>query len=162
MIKSIGFSLFFVMTVFFSFAQLAEDSIMFKRISDEIYMNGQAYSNLRFLCKKVGSRLSGSAGAQKAVEETARMLREAGADTVYLQPCMVPHWVRGEKEVGRALLTNGKIMPLNIVSLGNAVGTNPKGVTAKILEVKNFKELEELGRDKVNGNIVFYNFRMEF
>ncbi len=73
----------------------SNDSLWMKRIADEVLRNRFAYENLRFLCKKVGSRLSGSPGAEKAVTETARMLREAGADTVWLQPCMVPRWVRG-------------------------------------------------------------------
>ncbi len=60
--------------------------------------NGKAFDNLRYLCKQIVPGLSCSPNAQKAVEATARMLKEAGADTVYLQPCMVPHWVRGEKE----------------------------------------------------------------
>ena len=120
-------------------------------------MNGKAYENLRFLCKKVGPRLSGSAGAALAVEQTARMLREAGADTVYLQPCMVPRWERGAKEIGRASLTNGQTMPLNIVALGNAVGTPVGGISAKVIEVKSFKELDDLGADQVKGKIVFYN-----
>lgn len=154
---------FFFLSVCFSlqsFAQ-ADDSLVIKKISDEIFMNGTAYSNLRILCKKVGPRLSGSSGAQMAVEQTARMLREAGADTVYLQPCMVPHWVRGEKEVGKATLTDGKKIDLNIVALGNAVGTPEKGISAEIIEVKNFKELDALGTDKVKGKIVFYNYRMD-
>ena len=142
-------------------AQSSADSLMIKKISDEVFMNGQAYNNLRYLCKKVGPRLSGSLGAALAVEQTARMLREAGADTVYLQPCMVPQWVRGEKETGKAVLTNGKSIPLNIVSLGNAVGTPASGITGGILEVKSFQELEALGADKVKGKIVFYNFRMD-
>ena len=107
MLKKAFISTFLLLAGLFSEAQTSLDSMMFKKISDEIFMNGQAYSNLRFLCKKVGPRLSGSAGAAKAVEETARMLREAGADTVYLQPCMVPQWVRGAKEVGKATLTDG-------------------------------------------------------
>ena len=152
MLKKAAISSLLLFTGFFSMAQSSSDSLMFKKISDEIFMNGQAYSNLRFLCKKVGSRLSGSAGAAKAVEETARMLREAGADTVYLQPCMVPQWVRGAKEVGKATLTDGKTMPLNIVSLGNAVGTPVAGINAKVVEVKNFAELEKLGAEKVNRN----------
>ena len=77
------------------YAQVNQDSIVIKKISDDIFMNGQAYSNLKYLCKKVGPRLSGSTGAALAVEQTARMLKEAGADTVYLQPCMVPKWERG-------------------------------------------------------------------
>lgn len=100
------------------YAQVNQDSLVIKKISDDIFMNGQAYNNLKYLCKKVGPRLSGSAGAALAVEQTARMLREAGADTVYLQPCMVPKWERGAKEVGKATLSNGKSMPLNIVALG--------------------------------------------
>ncbi|MEN9884334.1 MAG: hypothetical protein RLZZ420_1551 [Bacteroidota bacterium] len=142
-------------------AQSSADSLMIKKISDEVFMNGQAYNNLRYLCKKVGPRLSGSPGAALAVAQTARMLREAGADTVYLQPCMVPRWVRGEKEAGKAVLTNGKSIPLNIVSLGNAVGTPTSGITGGILEVKSFQELEALGTDKVKGKIVFYNYRMD-
>ncbi|MEN9950703.1 MAG: hypothetical protein RLY85_1455 [Bacteroidota bacterium] len=141
--------------------QLSGDSLMIKKISDEIFMNGQAYNNLRYLCKKVGPRLSGSPGAALAVEQTARMLREAGADTVYLQPCMVPRWVRGEKEIGRASLTDGKTIPLNIVALGNAVGTPAAGIAAGIVEVRSFQELDTLGADKVKGKIVFYNYRMD-
>ena len=92
---------FMFMIIFQGFGQ-SPDSLMIKKISDEIFMNGTAYSNLKYLCKKVGPRLSGSSGAALAVEQTARMLREAGADTVMLQPCMVPHWVRGDKEIGKA------------------------------------------------------------
>ena len=138
-----------------------DDSLIIKKISDEIFMNGTAYSNLRYLCKKVGPRLSGSTGAESAVAQTARMLKEAGADTVFLQPCMVPHWVRGAKEIGRATLTNKNQINLNIVALGNSVGTPPNGINAEVVEVKNFKELDALGADKVKGKIVFYNYRMD-
>ena len=144
-----------------TYSQVNQDSLMVKKISDDIFMNGTAYSNLRYLCKKVGPRLSGSAGAALAVEQTARMLREAGADTVYLQPCMVPRWVRGAKEVGKATMRDGKQMPLNIVALGNAVGTPAAGITAEVVEVKSFPELDALGMDKIKGKVVFYNFRMD-
>lgn len=143
------------------YAQVNQDSLMIKKISDDIFMNGQAYSNLKYLCKKVGPRLSGSTGAALAVEQTARMLREAGADTVYLQPCMVPKWERGAKEVGKATLSNGKSMPLNIVALGMSVGTPVAGITAAVVEVKSFSELDAMGADKIKGKIVFYNFRMD-
>ena len=77
-----------------------DDSLAIKKIANDILVNGKAYENLRRLCKGIGPRLSGSIQAQKAVEATAQMLRNSGADTVYFQPCMVPHWVRGVKEVG--------------------------------------------------------------
>src|SRR5690349_18066117 len=88
------------MVLFAATAKAQNDTAaVFKKISDDIFTRGQCYNNLRFICKKIGPRLSGSQGAAKAVAETARMLKEAGADTVYLQECMVPHWVRGAKEV---------------------------------------------------------------
>ena len=160
--KQISFLLFLVLLGNMATnAQTNQDSLFIKKISDEIFMNGKAYSNLRYLCKQVGPRLSGSTGASLAVEQTARMLKEAGADTVYLQPCMVPKWERGAKEVGKATLNNGKTMSLNIVALGMSVATPGNGITAPIVEVKNFAELEALGQEKVKGKIVFYNFRMD-
>ena len=135
------------------------DSVTIKKIADEVLINGTAYNNLRYLCKQIGPRLSGSPQAQKAVEETARMLREAGADSVYLQPCMVPHWIRGDKETGYIKQESGKKYNLNLCALGNSEGTGKKGVTAPVIEVKSFAALEQLG-DQVKGKIVFFNFAM--
>ena len=137
-----------------------EDSITIKKIADDILTNGTAYENLRYLCKKIGPRLSGSANAQKAVEATVRMLKEAGADTVYLQPCMVPHWIRGQKEKGYVQLANGTRRNLKLTSLGNSIGTGKKGVSASVIEVKSFAELDALGSTIIKGKIVFLNFPM--
>src|SRR5690606_6382188 len=117
------------------------------------------YENLRYLCKEVGHRISGSPQAQQAVEASARMLREAGADTVYLQPVIVPYWVRGDKEQGLIHFGNEK-RKLNVVALGMSVATPPAGITADIIEVKNFDELKALGTEKVKGKIVFFNYAM--
>ena len=136
------------------------DSITIKKIADEIMTNGKAFDNLRYLCKQIGPRLSGSANAQKAVEATARMLKEAGADTVYLQPCMVPHWVRGEKETGYIKLPDGTKYKMNLCALGNAVGTGKNGVPGSVIEVRSFAELEILGEKIIKGKIVFFNFPM--
>ncbi|MEO6406546.1 MAG: M20/M25/M40 family metallo-hydrolase [Ferruginibacter sp.] len=142
---------------FNAFAQ--QDSITIKRIADEVLIRSNAYDNLRFLCKKIGPRLSGSANAAKAVTETARMLREAGADTVYLQPCIVPHWVRGTKESGFVKLSDGTKRNLSLCALGNSVGTGTKGISAPVIEIKNFAELEKMAAN-IKGKIVFYNFPM--
>ena len=73
---------------------------MVKKISDEILLNSKAYSNLFTLCKTVGQRLSGSAGMYKGEAWGLKTLKDAGAEKVYLQECMIPHWVRGKKEIG--------------------------------------------------------------
>src|SRR5690242_9306830 len=136
-----------------------EDSAMIKKIADEVLIRGKAYDNLRYLCKNIGARLSGSANAQKAVEATMRMLKEAGADTVYLQPCMVPHWVRGAKEQGVVQWGKNK-KDLHVCALGMSVGTPPAGIKAEIVEVANFDELKQLGINNVKGKIVFFNYPM--
>ncbi len=155
---------FFIIVLTFFLSGLVtaqkDDSVTIRKISNEILTNGTAYENLRYLCKEVGPRLSGSPQAQKAVEATFKMLKDAGADTVYLQPCMVPRWVRGEKEQGFIQLEGGKKYQLHLCALGNSEGTGTKGITAPVIEIKNFSELESLGYAGIKGKIVFYNFPM--
>lgn len=134
------------------------DSTTIKKMADEVMINSGAYENLRFLCKKIGARLSGSAGAEKAVYATKKMLMDAGADTVYLQPCMVPHWVRGAKEEGY-IMVDGKKYPLQLTSLGNSEGSKNKFIGADIVEVKTMNELHALG-NAVKGKMVFFNIVM--
>jgi hypothetical protein len=143
----------------FAFTQ-KEDSLIIRRIADDILKNGKAYEDLRYICKKIGARLSGSANAAKAVEATAKMLREAGADTVYLQPCMVPHWVRGEKEQGIIQWGKNK-KALSVCALGMSIGTPAAGIKAEVIEVADFEELKKLGAEKVKGKIVFFNYPMK-
>jgi carboxypeptidase Q len=151
----------FFIAFFASLAGFAQqnDAAVVKKIADEVMRNSTAYENLRYLTKKIGPRLSGSANAQKAVEATAGMLREAGADTVYLQPCMVPHWERGAKETGYIQPAGGSKYDLRLCALGNSVGSGPKGVRAGVVEVRSLKELDELGTT-VKGKIVFFNIPM--
>ena len=135
-----------------------EDSLTIKKITDEVMLNGKAYSNLRVLCKTIGQRLSGSTGMYKAEQWGLKVLSEAGAEKVYLQECMVPHWVRGAKEEARFVNGKGVGEPaFKILSIGNAAGTGKTGVTAKVIEVKNFEELNRR-KDEVKGKIVFYNY----
>jgi carboxypeptidase Q len=136
-----------------------EDSVMIRQIVEDILVRGKAYENLRFICKKIGPRLSGSPQGAKAVTETARMMRELGADTVYLQECMVPRWVRKGRDTASLIMANGKGQPLRITALGNSEGTSAKGLKATVVEVKDFDELELL-KDQVKGKIVFYNHPM--
>jgi carboxypeptidase Q len=136
------------------------DSITVKKIADEILTNSQAYSNLRILTKSIGPRLSGSVNAQKAVRATEKMLRDAGADTVYLQPCMVPHWIRGPEETGYIKLGDGTVYNLHLLALGNAVSTGKSGVTADVVEVRSMQELQMLGEKMIKGKIVFFNIPM--
>lgn len=134
------------------------DADMVKKLSGEILLNGKAYANLFELCKTIGPRLSGSNSMYKAEHWGARVLKEAGADTVYLQECKVPHWARGKKEVARFEgAGKGSPVEFEILALGMSVGTGDNGVTAPVIEVKNFEELDKRSAE-VKGKIVFFNY----
>jgi carboxypeptidase Q len=132
------------------------DSAMLRKIYDHYLTTSSCYANLRELTGNIGGRLSGSPQAAKAVEWAVKAMRAAGADTVLLQPCMVPHWERGAPE--KCVLTSkGKSVKLRCVALGSSVGTGTKGLNARVIEVTSFDQLEKLGAEKIKGNIVFYN-----
>jgi hypothetical protein len=114
---------------------------------------------LDHLSNEIGSRLSGSAGAEKAVQYTKVQLETLGLDRVYLQEVMVPKWVRGEKEIAYIQDNRTKIN-VPICALGGSVATSKNGLTAEVIEVHSIKELEALG-DKIKGKIVFFNRPME-
>jgi hypothetical protein len=141
------------------FIKAQEDSVVIRQIVEDVLIRGKAYENLRFICKKIGPRLSGTPQGAMAVKETARMMRELGADTVYLQECMVPKWVRKGRDTASLIMANGKGQPLKITALGNSEGTSAKGLKATVIEVKDFDELERM-KDQVKGKIVFYNYPM--
>lgn len=136
------------------------DSLTVNAIAKEILQHGEAYKNLEYLCKKIGPRLSGSANAQKAVEATFNMLKAAGADTVYLQSCMVPHWVRGAKEIANIQWLNNK-KSLHVCALGGSVATAANGIKAPVIEIKSFEELAAMSEENIKGKIIFYNYPMK-
>lgn len=158
MLKSpYSFILFFTITTFSAPAQ-NQDSLMIQKISTEILLNGKAYSNLYTLSKTVGPRLSGSAGMYKGEQWGLQALKEAGADNVYLQQCMVPHWVRGKKEFAGYKTKNRKNdTQYKVLALGNTIATGDKGILAEVIEVKNFDELDKR-KEEVKGKIVFFNY----
>ena len=139
-----------------------EDAFFIRKIYDKALTEGRCYDWLHHLTTKIGGRLAGSPQSAAAVEYTRQMLDTLGLDSVYLQPCMVPHWVRGDKEQVR-IVNNNSMGSLDIpaLSLGNSIGTGSKGLTAEVIEVQGLDDLEKLGRAKIEGKIVFYNRPMD-
>jgi len=152
--------LFIIVFVFFlcgsSFAQ-NDDSIMIRRIADEILLHSKAYDNLHDLTKNVGARLSGSPGFYRAEQWGFKVLQQSGADKAWLQECMIPHWVRGGKDQAIANISSKK-RELDVIALGNSLGTGPNGISANVVEVKSFDDLDKK-KDSVKGKIVFYDYK---
>ena len=143
-----------------TFAQ-TEDEKQLKAIYDTALTNGKAYDWLNYLSNQIGGRLSGSVEAQQAVEYTKGQLDSLGLDRVWLQPVMVPKWVRGTPEFAYFETKPGLTTNVPICALGGSVATPDIGLKANIVEVQGIEDLEKLGREKIEGKIVFYNRPMD-
>lgn len=145
------------------YQQGMKDADFIKLISDNILKSKASDQNLYTLTKDIGGRLAGSPQMVMAEKWGAAALKEAGADKVILQACMVPHWVRGKGDMATVSFEqNGKkfSLPLRMVSLGNSVGTGAAGIQAPLIKVNSFDELEQR-KDEIKGKIVFYNCPFE-
>jgi hypothetical protein len=140
-------------------AQTDADNI--KKIYSNSLTNGKSYEWLDHLSTQIGSRLSGSLGAERAVEYTKEELEKLGLDKVWLQPVMVPKWVRGAPEFAYIETSPGVTTPINICALGGSIATPNGGVKAHVIEVKSLAELATLGEANIKGKIVFYNRPMQ-
>ncbi|TAJ50480.1 MAG: M20/M25/M40 family metallo-hydrolase [Chitinophagaceae bacterium] len=151
--KKLSIALLFLPLV--SMAQSGDEATI-KQLSDEILRNGTAYDLLRQLTKDIGGRLSGSPQFAKAVQWGKVTMQQQGADKVYLQECMIPHWVRGGQDQATLVEINKKKAnrKLDVLALGNSLGSGT--VTGELLAVANFDELEKR-KDEVKGKIVYYN-----
>lgn len=139
-----------------------KDAFFIRKIYDTALTQGQCYEWLTHLTTKIGGRLAGSKEGAEAVDYTYQMLDTLNIDSVWLQPCMVPHWVRGEKE--QVSIVNSKTLgnfDLKALALGNSVGTGDKGIQGEVIEVQSLDDLEELGEDELKGKIVFFNRPMD-
>lgn len=128
---------------------------------DKIYKtslnNGMSYEWLDYLSNQIGGRLSGSLNAEKAVQWGKEELEKLGLDKVWLQPVMVPKWVRGVPEYAYIETTPGNTTTVNICALGGSMATPFGGIKANVVEVNGIDELKALSNDEVAGKIVFYN-----
>ncbi|MEK9912514.1 MAG: peptidase M28 family protein, partial [Flavobacteriaceae bacterium] len=118
-----------------------EDATTIKQIFDTALTSGKAHDWLRFLSLQIGGRLSGSVEAEQAVEYTQSELEALGLDRVYLQPVMVPKWVRGAPEFAYIETTPGVTTTVPITALGGSIATSSMGLKAGVVEVKSLDEL---------------------
>lgn len=143
-------------------AQTAKSDIdvqFLDKIYDQALTDSRCYDWLEHLSLRIGHRISGSVGAEQAVAWSRSVLDTLGLDSVWLQPCMVPHWVRGKAEQIRVI--NSRRLGsfhLSALALGGSVGGNLK---AEVVEVKSLDEIDRLGADQLRGKIVFLNRPMD-
>ena len=125
-----------------------------ERLIGAALASDHAELRLSQLCDGIGNRLSGSATLDRAIAWAEGAMREDGLERVRLQPVRVPHWVRGHE---RAEMVEPGPQPLSMLGLGRSVGTPLGGITAEVVVVGSFAELDSLPADRVKGRIVLYD-----
>ncbi|XP_035564394.1 carboxypeptidase Q isoform X2 [Canis lupus baileyi] len=113
----------------------------------------RSYERLALLVDTVGPRPSGSRSLEKAIQIMYQNLREDGLENVHLEPVKIPHWERGEES---AVMLEPRIHRMAILGLGSSIGTPPEGITAEVLVVTSFEELQRRAPE-ARGKIVVYN-----
>lgn len=134
-----------------------------KAVRDAAIASDYAYRQTAYLTNNIGPRLSGSAQAQRAVEYVAEEMRKLGLE-VRLQELKVPHWERG-METGELVkfvgMAPGSTQKVVLTALGGSIATPESGLTAEIVVVSSYEELNALGRNAVAGKIVLFNGKFD-
>ena len=138
-----------------------DDKDMIKKFFDNSMSSSVSYELLDHLSNEIGGRLSGSLNAERAVEWGRKELIKVGFDKVWLQDVMVPKWVRGPKEFALIETQPGTTFNVDVCALGGSVATPSVGIKSNVIEVYDFDELKILGKEKIDGKIVFFNRPMQ-
>ena len=161
--------LFSIVTVFSQ--QTAPTPLLYSEKTLEEMRNIQTFSlksdyalkQTAYLTNNIGPRLTGSPQAERAVQYVAEQMRKLGLE-VQLQELKVPHWVRG-LEKGELVefegMAKGSTQKIVLTALGGSIATPENGLTAEVIVVESFEELEKLPREQVEGKIVLFNYKFD-
>lgn len=115
--------------------------------------SGEAWDRLTYMADTFGPRFSGSENLENSIDWITEVMKSDALDSVWTQPVKVPHWVRGEES---ATLISPYKKDLPMLGLGGSVATPDSGITAEIIVVESFEELESV-KGEIEGKIVLYN-----
>src|SRR5580700_10916522 len=128
------------------------------RLIDAALVDQDGMDKLAFLCDRIGNRLSGSAALDKAIAWAAALMKTDGLTNVVTPRVKVPHWVRGNES---AALLEPVNRPLTILGLGGSIATPKRGITAEVVPVSSFEDLDHRSRASIEGKIVLFNVPYE-
>jgi carboxypeptidase Q len=123
------------------------------RLINAALEDSAAYLRLAELVDRFGHRFSGSESLERAIDWILAEMKADGLENVRGEPVMVPRWVRGEES---ARLVEPRSVELPMLGLGGSVATPGGGITAEVLIVSSFAELEQRA-DEAQGKIVLFD-----
>jgi carboxypeptidase Q len=138
-------------------SQVPDIATAYRGVADSLIRgatrDSAAYQRLGKLVDTFGHRFSGSASLEAAIDWVMNEMKADGLQNVRGEPVMVPHWVRGAESVD---LVKPRRISLRMLGLGGSVGTPRQGITAPVLVVSSFEELERRAAD-ARGKIVLFD-----
>ncbi len=127
------------------------------RIIDRIMQDSLAWEHLAYMCDTYGTRLSGSVGLEQSLDWLAEQMKKDGLENVHKEKVMVPVW-RRNKEYCQMIEPRKK--DFRMLGLGGSIATPKDGITAHILMVQSFDELDQRASE-AKGKIVVFNSKWQ-
>eukprot|EP01132_Coremiostelium_polycephalum_P004987 gene4987-6209_t len=125
-----------------------------KKVVNQALKGTNAFNRLSTMCTSFGNRLSGSVALENTIDWVQQQMISDGLENVHTDPVSVTHWVRNNEY---ASIQSPYYKKMNILGLGGSVNTTSQdGVTAEVVVVSNFQQLDQIGTT-VQGKIVLFN-----
>ncbi|MGH7499084.1 MAG: M20/M25/M40 family metallo-hydrolase [Gemmatimonadales bacterium] len=138
-------------------AQQSSIGSVYSAIADSVYRaatgDSLAYIRLGRLVDTFGHRLSGSPALEAAIDWILAEMSKDGLENVRGEPVMVPRWVRGPESIE---MVQPRAAPLRMLGLGGSIATPKTGITAPVLVVSGFDELQQHAAE-AKGKIVLFD-----
>jgi carboxypeptidase Q len=128
--------------------QSAADSLIRAATSDSA-----AYDRVGRLVDGFGHRHAGSRSLEAAIDWILAEMKQDRLQNVRGEPVRVTRWVRGGES---AVLIRPRRDTLSMLGLGGSVATPKAGITAPVLVVSSFEELEQR-KAEARGKIVLFD-----
>lgn len=166
--KGLIFIFFFIFGIWLRTQGIASDKdngqkAPYLDLAEKILKEGlkeeQAFAVLKKLTG-IGPRLTGSPQAAAAVELIRQEMQNLGLENIHLEPTVVEHWIRGAKEKAKIVSARYGTIPLSVCALGGSIATPETGISAEVVEVQSFTELQKI-KEKAQGKIIFFNRPMD-
>ncbi|XP_013190143.2 carboxypeptidase Q isoform X1 [Amyelois transitella] len=115
---------------------------------------GQTYDELAKFVDKFGPRPSGTESLENSIDYMIQLTRDEDINNVVTEEVQVPLWERGEEKI---TMHEPRHKNIAVLGLGRSVSTPPEGITAEVVVVKSFDELESQEENNIKGKIVLFN-----
>lgn len=142
-------------------SKLIEEIWSYEAVKNEILdyvLNGEfkhkTYDELAKFVDKFGARPSGTKTLENSIDYMIQLSKEEGLTNIITEEVEVPRWKRGKESL---IMIKPRIKNIEVLGLGYSISTSFKGITAEVIVVNSFNELDNTPEDQIKGKIVLYD-----